>query len=66
MVDRVVEQFSKFRDAFADMRTEMRNNQKYSGNVAAADKLYGAIRRFAYEMGLAPPFIPLDPDDDRG
>jgi hypothetical protein len=66
MSDRVIQEFAKLRDAFADMRTEMRNTQKYSGNGPATNKLYEAIRQFAYEIGLAPPFIPLDPDDDRG
>jgi hypothetical protein len=65
MVDRVFQEFSRLVDAFAEMRQEMHLDQKYSGKVAATNRLYEAIRKFAPEIGLVPPFIPLDPDDRR-
>jgi hypothetical protein len=60
MVDHVIAEYNKLIEAFADMRTEMRQSQKYSGKGAATNKLYEAIRQFAPEIGCVPPFIPLD------
>jgi len=64
MDDQVVNEFVKIRDAFAEMRKEMRNGHKYFGKGAATDKFYEAMRQFAYEIGLAPPLIPLDADEN--
>jgi hypothetical protein len=64
MVDQVDQEYNKMIDAFVEMRREMRNNQQYSGKSGARDKLYEAIRQFAYEVGLTPPCIPVDPDPD--
>jgi hypothetical protein len=66
MADQVVQDFAKIVDTFAEMRKKMRDSQKYSGKDrrVATDKFYEAMRQFAYEIGLMPPFIPLDDDDD--
>jgi hypothetical protein len=41
----------------------MRNSKKYSEKGAATDKLYEAIRKFAHEIGLLPPCIPVGDDE---
>jgi hypothetical protein len=63
MVDKTIQEFSKIVDAFAEMRNGMRNSQKYSAKMAATNDLYEAIRRFAPNIGLLPPFIPIEPDN---
>lgn len=63
MVDEVVQEFSNICDTFKEMRDKMRNSQKYSGKSAATDKLYEAIRKFAHEIGLLPPCIPVGDDE---
>lgn len=62
MADKVVQEFSKIVDAFAEMRNEMRNSQ-HSANLKPTDDLYEAIRKFAPNIGCLPPYIPIDPDE---
>ena len=66
MADQVAQDFGKIVNTFAEMREKMRRSQTYSGKdrLDATDKFYEALRQFAYEIGFAPPFIPLDDDDD--
>jgi hypothetical protein len=63
MVDQVVQDLSKICDDFQEMRKDMLNSTTYSGKMAATDKLYEAIRQFAYDIGLVPPYIPMPSDD---
>ena len=60
MADEVVPDFATICDTFKEMRDKMHADQKYSGKLAAADKLYEAIRQFAPEIGLLPPYLPIE------
>jgi hypothetical protein len=59
MSDQVAQDFGKICDTFKEMRDKMHGSQQYAGKADATDRLYEAIRQFAHEVGLAPPYLPL-------
>jgi hypothetical protein len=61
--DQVEQDFGKIYDTFWEMREHISNTQKYSGKGIAIDKFYEAMRQFAYEIGLTPPYLPVGEDD---
>ena len=63
MSDQVEQDFGKIYDTFWEMREHMRNGQKYSRKGVTIDKFYEAMRQFAYEIGLTPPYLPVAEDD---
>jgi hypothetical protein len=60
MDDEVVRDFATICDTFKEMRDKMHGSQKYSAKLPATDKLYEAIRQFAPEIGLLPPYLPIE------
>ena len=63
MPDQVEQDFGKICDTFCEMREHMRKSRKYSGKGVVIDKFYEAMRQFAYEIGLTPPYLPVAEDD---
>lgn len=64
MPDEVIQDYEKICEIFADMRKKMRVSQKYSDKATAINNFYEALRQFAYDIGLTPPFIPVEDDED--
>jgi hypothetical protein len=63
MNDELAQHLDRICDSFVEIREAMRNSQRYKGKGREINRFYEAIRQFAYDIGLTPPFLPIHLDD---